>query len=69
MEDIAGFEERLNSLKLKGETLVLHCAEHLQGKFKQNIHAHLQGTRDSYSAICSTVQRVSIGKPNVYTRS
>ncbi|PIO02913.1 hypothetical protein AB205_0113040, partial [Aquarana catesbeiana] len=64
MEDIAGFEERLNSLKLKGETLVLHCAEHLQGKFKQNIHAHLQGTRDSYSAICSTVQRVYLSLEN-----
>ncbi|XP_063773938.1 nesprin-1 isoform X14 [Pseudophryne corroboree] len=64
MEDIAGFEERLNSLKLKGETLVLHCPEHLQAKFKQNIQAHLQGTRDSYSAICSTVQRVYLSLEN-----
>ncbi|XP_075718991.1 nesprin-1 isoform X3 [Rhinoderma darwinii] len=64
MEDIAGFEERLNSLKLKGENLVHHCVEHLQAKFKQTIQAHLQGTRDSYSAICSTVQRVYLSLEN-----
>ncbi|XP_027759675.1 nesprin-1 isoform X4 [Empidonax traillii] len=58
MEEIAGFEDRLNNLKNKGDYLIGQCAEHLQAKFKQNIQSHLQGTRDSYSAICSTAQRV-----------
>ncbi|KAM9316746.1 nesprin-1-like [Gastrophryne carolinensis] len=64
MEEMTIFEEHLNSLKVKGEALVLHCAEHLQGKLKQNIQAHLQGTRDSYSAIYSTVQRVYLSLEN-----
>ena len=59
MEEIAGFEDRLNSLKNKGDSLISECAEHLQAKFKQNTETQLQGTRDSYSAICSTAQRVS----------
>lgn len=59
MEEIAGFEDRLNSLKSKGDSLISECAEHLQVKFKQNTETQLQGTRDSYSAICSTAQRVS----------
>ncbi|NWI93355.1 SYNE1 protein, partial [Pitta sordida] len=58
MEEIAGFEDRLNNLKSKGDYLIDQCSEHLQAKFKQNIQSHLQGTRDSYSAICSTAQRV-----------
>lgn len=60
MEEIAGFEDRLNSLKDKGDYLISQCADHFQAKFKQNIQTHLQGTRDSYSAICSTAQRVSL---------
>lgn len=60
MEEIAGFEDRLNNLKSKGDYLISQCSEHLQAKFKQNIQSHLQGTRDSYSAICSTAQRVSL---------
>ncbi|XP_009867463.1 PREDICTED: nesprin-1, partial [Apaloderma vittatum] len=58
MEEIAGFEDRLNNLKSKGDFLINQCPEHLQAKFKQNIQSHLQGTKDSYSAICSTAQRV-----------
>ncbi|XP_062428373.1 nesprin-1 isoform X2 [Rhea pennata] len=58
MEEIAGFEDRLSNLKSKGDYLIDQCTEHLQAKFKQNIQSHLQGTRDSYSAICSTAQRV-----------
>uniref|UniRef100_A0A8C5RJ37 Spectrin repeat containing nuclear envelope protein 1 n=1 Tax=Laticauda laticaudata TaxID=8630 RepID=A0A8C5RJ37_LATLA len=58
MEEIAGFEDRLNILKSKGDSLIKECAEHLQAKFKQNIETQLQGTRDSYSAICSTTQKV-----------
>ncbi|EPQ19233.1 Nesprin-1 [Myotis brandtii] len=58
MEEIAGFEDRLNNLKTKGDTLISQCAEHLQAKLIQHVQAHLQGTRDSYSAICSTAQRV-----------
>ncbi|XP_009945808.1 PREDICTED: nesprin-1-like, partial [Leptosomus discolor] len=58
MEEITGFEDRLNSLKCKGDYLINQCAEHLQAKFKQNIQSHLQGMKDSYSAICSTAQRV-----------
>lgn len=59
MEEIAGFEDRLNNLKSQGDNLISQCADHLQAKLKQNVHAHLQGTMDSYSAICSTAQRVS----------
>ncbi|XP_016071417.1 PREDICTED: nesprin-1 [Miniopterus natalensis] len=58
MEEIAGFEDRLNNLKVKGDNLISQCAEHLQAKLKQNVHARLQGTKDSYSAICSAAQRV-----------
>ncbi|XP_045150652.1 nesprin-1 [Echinops telfairi] len=58
MEEIAGFEDRLNNLKGKGDNLISQCADHLQAKMKQTVHAHLQGTKDSYSAICSTAQRV-----------
>ncbi|XP_049759928.1 nesprin-1 isoform X14 [Elephas maximus indicus] len=58
MEEIAGFEDRLNNLKIKGDNLISQCADHLQAKLKQNVLAHLQGTKDSYSAICSTAQRV-----------
>uniref|UniRef100_A0A480VEC9 Nesprin-1 isoform X8 n=1 Tax=Sus scrofa TaxID=9823 RepID=A0A480VEC9_PIG len=58
MEEIAGFEDRLNNLKIKGDNLISQCADHLQAKLKQNVHTHLQGTKDSYSAICSTAQRV-----------
>lgn len=60
MEEIEGFEDRLNNLKSKGDYLIDQCTEHLQAKFKQNIQSHLQGTKDSYSAICSTAQRVSL---------
>ncbi|XP_061651777.1 nesprin-1 isoform X12 [Phyllopteryx taeniolatus] len=58
MEDIAGFEERLTSLKQKGEELVSSCTDQVQAKISQQVQAHQQGTRDSYSAICSTAQRV-----------
>lgn len=61
MEEIASFEERLISLKQKGEGLVASCSEQGQvhAKISQQVQTHLQGTRDSYSAICSTAQRVS----------
>ena len=59
MEEIAGFEERLTSLKGKGEDLVASGSDQVQAKISQQVQAHLQGTRDSYSAICSTAQRVS----------
>lgn len=61
MEEIASFEERLTSLKQKGEGLIAGCTEQaqVQAKISQQVQAHLQGTRDSYSAICSTAQRVS----------
>ncbi|XP_037550764.1 nesprin-1 [Nematolebias whitei] len=60
MEEIASFEERLISLKQKGEGLVASCSEQVQvhAKISQQVQTHLQGTRDSYSAICSTAQRV-----------
>ncbi|XP_010149958.1 PREDICTED: nesprin-1-like, partial [Eurypyga helias] len=58
MEEISGFEDRLNNLKSKGDYLIEQCTEHLQAKFKQNTQSHLQGMKDSYSAICSTAQRV-----------
>ena len=60
MEDIAGFEERLGSLKQKGEGLVASCTEHVQAKISQQVQAQQQGTRDSYSAICNTAQRVRV---------
>lgn len=60
MEEITSFEECLISLKVKGDSLVSHCSEQVQVKLSQQIQAHQQGTRDSYSAICSTAQRVSI---------
>lgn len=59
MEEIASFEERLTSLKQKGEGLVASCTDQVQAKISQQVQAHQQGTRDSYSAICSTAQRVS----------
>lgn len=68
MEEIAGFEDRLYNLKRKGEILISECAEHLQAKFKQNIETQQQGTRDSYSAICSTAQRVSLFNPLMFSR-
>ncbi|XP_048062412.1 nesprin-1 isoform X1 [Megalobrama amblycephala] len=58
MEEIAGFEERLATLKEKGEELLSGCSERLQARLRQQIQNHQQGARDSYSAICSTAQRV-----------
>ncbi|KPP77537.1 nesprin-1-like, partial [Scleropages formosus] len=58
MEEVAGFEERLSSLKERGDELVASCADTVQARLRQQIQAHQQGTRDSYSAICSTAQRV-----------
>ncbi|XP_077366762.1 nesprin-1 isoform X9 [Festucalex cinctus] len=58
MEEIAGFEERLAGLKQRGDHLVHGCDERVQSRLRQQVHAHQQGTRDSYSAICSTAQRV-----------
>lgn len=60
MEEIAGFEERLATLKEKGEELLSGCSERLQARLRQQIQNHQQGARDSYSAICSTAQRVSL---------
>lgn len=60
MEDISGFEERLGSLKQKGEGLVASCTEQVQAKISQQVQAQQQGTRDSYSAICNTAQRVRL---------
>lgn len=60
MEEIAGFEERLATLKEKGEDLLSGCSERLQARLRQQIQNHQQGARDSYSAICSTAQRVSL---------
>ena len=81
MEEIAGFEERLEGLKQRGESLVSACvgsgerqrgeslvgacvgsagsAERQQTRLRGQVQSHLQGARDSYSAICSTAQRVS----------
>lgn len=59
MEEIASFEQYLTSLKEKGDCLVSHCSDQVQAKLSQQIQAHQQGTKDSYSAICSTSQRVS----------
>uniref|UniRef100_A0A8C2KL13 Spectrin repeat containing, nuclear envelope 1a n=1 Tax=Cyprinus carpio TaxID=7962 RepID=A0A8C2KL13_CYPCA len=58
MEEIAGFEERLDTLKEKGEELLSGCSERLQARLRQQIQNHQQGARDSYSAICSTAQHV-----------
>ncbi|CAL9692474.1 unnamed protein product [Knipowitschia caucasica] len=58
MEEIAGFEERLLGLKERGDHLVHGCTERVQNRLRQQVQAHQQGTRDSYSAICSTAQRV-----------
>nr|XP_057913481.1 nesprin-1 isoform X6 [Doryrhamphus excisus] len=58
MEEIAAFEERLASLKRKGDDLVAGCTDQVQAKISQQVQAHQQGTGDSYSAICSTAQRV-----------
>uniref|UniRef100_A0AAV2JAL2 Calponin-homology (CH) domain-containing protein n=1 Tax=Knipowitschia caucasica TaxID=637954 RepID=A0AAV2JAL2_KNICA len=58
MDEISSFEDRLNSLKQKGEDLVASCSGQVQAKVSQQIQAHQHGTRDSYSAICSTAQRV-----------
>lgn len=59
MEEIAGFEDRLARLKERGTHLVQGCSEHVQNRLRQQVQAHQQGIRDSYSAICSTAQRVS----------
>lgn len=59
MEEIAGFEDRLAGLKRQGDHLVQGCSDRVQSKLKQQVQAHQQGIRDSYSAICSTAQRVS----------
>lgn len=59
MEEIESFEQCLTSLKEKGDGLVSHCSEQVQVKLSQQIQAHQQGINDSYSAICSTAQRVS----------
>ncbi|XP_052391485.1 nesprin-1 isoform X1 [Carassius gibelio] len=58
MEEIAGFEVHLDTLKEKGEELLSGCSERLQARLHQQIQNHHQGARDSYSAICSTAQRV-----------
>lgn len=59
MEEIAGFEDRLAGLKERGAHLVQGCSDRVQSRLRQQVQAHQQGTRDSYSAICSTAQRVS----------
>lgn len=59
MEEITSFEERLTNLKQKGDDLVASCTAQVQAKVSQQVQSHQQGTRDSYSAICSTAQRVS----------
>lgn len=59
MEEIASFEDRLAGLKERGDDLVQGCGERVQSRLRQQVQAHQQGTRDSYSAICSTAQRVS----------
>uniref|UniRef100_UPI00398E76DD nesprin-1 n=1 Tax=Pristiophorus japonicus TaxID=55135 RepID=UPI00398E76DD len=58
MEEIAGFEHALANLRSKGDSLIANCTEELQRKFKHQVQGHLQGIRDSYSAICSTAQRL-----------
>lgn len=64
MEEITSFEERLTNLKLKGDDLVASCTAQVQAKISQQVQSHQQGTRDSYSAICSTAQRVSRSSRN-----
>lgn len=59
MEEIAGFEDRLAGLKERGAHLVQGCSDRVQSKLRQQVQAHQQGIKDSYSAICSTAQRVS----------
>lgn len=59
MEEIAGFEDRLAGFKQRGDLLVQGCSDRVQSKLRQQVQAHQQGIRDSYSAICSTAQRVS----------
>lgn len=59
MEEIAGFEDRLTGLKERGAHLVRGCSDRVQSKLRQQLQAHQQGIGDSYSAICSTAQRVS----------
>lgn len=61
MEEIAGFEDRMAALRERGEHLVQGCGERAQSRLRQQVQAHQQGIRDSYSAICSTAQRVSGG--------
>ncbi|MED6283585.1 hypothetical protein CHARACLAT_010424, partial [Characodon lateralis] len=58
MEEIAGFEERLTALREQGEGLVQGCSDRVQSRLRQQVQMHQQGIRDSYSAICSTAQRV-----------
>ncbi|CAL8394133.1 unnamed protein product, partial [Arctogadus glacialis] len=58
MEEIAGFEDRLVALRERGDDLVRGCGERVQHRLRQQVGAHQQGTKDSYSAICSTAQRV-----------
>ncbi|XP_063352154.1 nesprin-1 isoform X7 [Pelmatolapia mariae] len=58
MEEIAGFEDRLAGLKERGDHLMEGCSDRVQSRLRQQVQAHQQGTRDSYSAICSTAQRV-----------
>ncbi|XP_062858462.1 nesprin-1 isoform X4 [Trichomycterus rosablanca] len=58
MEEIAGFEERLSGLKDRAEKLTSGCTERFRARLRQQTQNHLQGARDSYSAICSTAQRV-----------
>lgn len=62
MEEIAGFEDRLAGLKEQGAHLVQGCSDRVQSRLRQQVQAHQQGIRDSYSAICSTAQRVSDGE-------
>lgn len=59
MEEIAGFEDRLAGLKEQGAHLVQGCSDRVQSRLRQQVQAHQQGISDSYSAICSTAQRVS----------
>ncbi|XP_076155328.1 nesprin-1 isoform X4 [Alosa pseudoharengus] len=58
MEEIAGFEDLLNALKERGEELVSGCPDAVQPRVCQQVQTQQQGTRDSYSAICSTAQRL-----------
>ncbi|KAF3849912.1 hypothetical protein F7725_019631 [Dissostichus mawsoni] len=59
MEEIARFEDRLVGLKERGDHLVQGCSDRVQSRLRQQVQAHQQGAKDSYSAICSTAQRVS----------